>query len=68
MDCASAYSSDCEAPASSVRVMSDMQPCRRRMIDAPGSKIGGITGGIVLAKMEIVRGNNPDGQEQPSGH
>lgn len=37
------------------------------MIGAPGSSIGGMTGKTVLAKIVIVRGNNPAGQRHPVG-
>ena len=48
--------------------MSAEQPCKRKMMGADGLVIGGITGGIVEARMEIVRGNNPGGQKHPVGH
>ena len=36
-------------------------------MDAPGSRIGGMTGGIIDARIEIVCGNSPAGHRQFSG-
>lgn len=37
------------------------------MMGVPGSKIGGMTGGIVDERIEIVRGNRPGGQKHVGG-